>query len=226
MSDPIIKINGVLLSSIDKIDGITQSSIVKVDGITTFQKATLSATKYGYYNLNNTTSWTSVVNAISSSTNQTSSLLIASEVGTTRVGTIFSNVRINLQFDLSSYSTSSILNAKLSLDVGGITTTATPNEVFVLDLGNTFDFPTLNDGDYSLYIQSGSFTEYATDTISTTGLYELGFSAAAITTANTYPSAYSMALLTYFDRNDIAPNLNDQYNVYFNSTPQLLIEFQ
>jgi hypothetical protein len=219
---------GILWEDIVAIAGASAASVISMSGAPApppIQTATLSATKYGLYTAISTTSWTLAVNAASSTANATSSLAINSQVSPTRTGTINANTRINLQFDLSSYSTSSILNAKLTLDVGGITTTATPNEVFVLDLGNTFDFPTLNNANYSLYIQSGSFTEYATDTISTTGLYELGFSAAAITTANTYPSAYSMALLTYFDRNDIAPNINDQYLLAFNSTPELIIAF-
>jgi hypothetical protein len=225
-SSPIIKINGVSLNSIDKINGIAKSSIAYVDGIITTQVATLSATKYGLYTAISTTSWTLAVNAASSTANSTSSLAINSQVSPTRTGTINNNTRINLQFDLSSFSTSSILSASLLLDVGGITTTATPNEVFVLDLGDTFDFPTLNNANYSLYIQSGSLTEYATNTIDGTGLYALQFNATALATASTYPAAYSMALLTYHDRNDIAPGLNDQYLVAFNGTPELQIIFQ
>jgi hypothetical protein len=201
----ITKINGVLLNSIDKINGIAKSSIVsKVNGIKTTQvTATLSATKYGLYTATSTTSWTVVINAASSVNNSTSSLSIGSGVFPSRTGTTYVNTRVNLQFDLSSFSTSSILSAKLIFDVNGITTTATPNEVFVLDLGgDTFDFPTLNNANYSLVYQSGSLTEYATNTIDNTGLYELQFNATALATASTYPAAYSMALLTYQDRQD------------------------
>jgi hypothetical protein len=225
----IKNVYGILWGDIVAITGASAASVISMSGAPApppTQTATLSATKYGLYTATSTTSWTLAVNALSSSTNATSSLAIASEVAPTRTGTINVNTRINLQFDLSSYSTSSILSASLKLDVNAITTTATPNEVYVLDLGDTFDFPTLNNGDYSLVYQSGSLTEYATDTISTTGLYELGFSAAAITTANTYPSAYSMALLTYHDRNDTAPASNTQYLVSFTSTPELEITYQ
>ena len=214
------------MSSIDKINGIAKSSIVYVNGITTTQVAILSATKYGRYTATSNTSWTLAVNAASSTVNSTSSLAINSQVSPTRTGTININTRINLQYDLSSFSTSSILSASLIFNVGGITTTATPNEVFVLDLGDTFDFPTLNNANYSLYIQSGSNTEYATDTVSTTGPFSLNFNATALATANTYPAAYSMAVLTYHDRNDIAPGLNDQYLVGFQNTPELEITFQ
>ena len=215
------------MSSIDKINGIAKSSIGYVDGIIAYQVATLSATKYGLYSATSTTSWTLAVNAASSTVNSTSSLAINSQVSPTRTGTININTRINLQYDLSSFSTSSILSASLILDVSSVTTTALPNEVFVLDLGDTFDFPTLNNANYSLYIQSGSLTEYATNTIDNTGLYELQFNATALATASTYPAAYSMALLTYHDRNDIAPGPgSSQYAVSFNNIPELEIKFK
>jgi hypothetical protein len=118
------------------------------------------------------------------------------------------------------------LAAKLKLNVTTIDTSATPNQIYVLDLGgSTFSFPTPNDSDYSLVYQQGNLDEYATDSITTTGLYELGFSSAAITVANTYPTAYSMAILTYHDRNDTAPSLNTFYSVYFD-TPELEITYQ
>ena len=223
----IIKINGVLLNSIDKINGIAKSSIVYVNGITTTQVAILSATKYGRYTATSNTSWTLAVNAASSLNNSTSSLLIDSSVIIGRIGQLNINTRMNLQYDLSSFSTSSILKASLIFDVGGITTTATPNQVFVLDLGDTFDFPTLNNANYSLVYQSGSLTEYASETVDNTQLYELPFNATALATASTYPAAYSMALLTYHDRNDIAPGPgSSQYAVSFNNIPELAIKFQ
>ena len=226
----ITKISGVLWANLAKVGGIAKASIAKVNGVSAgppIQTATLSARKYGLYTATSTTSWTLAVNAISSISNQTISLAIASQVAPTRTGTINVNTRVNLEFDLSSFSTSSILSASLKLDVGSITTTATPNQVFVLDLGGaTFNFPTLNNADYSLVYQSGSITQYATDTISTTGVFNLNFNATALATASTYPAAYSMALLTYHDRNDTAPGLNDQYYVGFNSTPELEIKFQ
>jgi hypothetical protein len=223
----ITKLSGVSWSSIDKIDGITKSSIGLINGISTIQTATLSATKYGSYIATSTTSWAIAVNAISSIANQTHSLSIGSEVAPTRTGTININTRINLQFDLSSFSTSSILYGGLSFDVGGITTTATPNEVYVLDLGGaTFDFPTLNNANYSLVYQSGSLTEYGIGTIDSTGLTGVDFYEAAIIEANTFPAAYSMALLTYQDRNDEAPGRNEQYLVAFNGIPELVIYYQ
>ena len=226
----ITKLSGVLWANLAKVGGIAKASIVKVNGISAgppIQTATLSATKYGLYTALSTTSWTLVVNAASSINNSTSSLAINSQVAPTRTGTNYINTRVNLQFDLSSFSTSSILSASLKLDVSGITTTApSQNKAFVLDLGDTFNFPTLNNANYSLYLQSGSLTGYATDTIYTTGLYELNFSAAAITEANTFPAAYSMALLTYHDAKDTAPSLTQQYSLYFNGTPELEITFQ
>jgi hypothetical protein len=87
--------------------------------------------KYGWYTALSTTSWAIAINAISSVNNSTSSLVIGSEVAVTRAGTLYINGRVNLQFDLSSFSTSSILGASLTLDVSGITTTAIPNEVYV-----------------------------------------------------------------------------------------------
>lgn len=224
-------------SSIVKVDGIAKASIEKVSGVEAvsgppIQTATLSATKYGQYNATSTTSWTLAVNALSSNSTTNTNVSLNSQVAPSRTGTSYFVSRANLQFDLSSYSTSSILSAKLLLDVNGITTTATPNEVYVLDLGGaTFDFPTLNNADYSLVYQSGSLTEYATGTINTTGLHELNFSTAAITEANTYPAAYSMALLTYHDRNDTAPSLNDRYQVAIQTTspyqpPELEITYQ
>jgi hypothetical protein len=224
-SSPIIKINGVLLSSIDKIDGITKSSIVNVDGITTTQVATLSATKYAVYTAGNP-SWTIAVNAISSIQSSIFNLAADASAVPGRTGTNYFNTRTNVQFNLSSYSAYTILSAKLKLNVTSITTSATPNQIYVLDLGgSTFSYPTPTDSDYSLVYQQGNLDEYATDTINNTGLYELGFSSAAITTANTYPSIYSMAILTYQDRNDTAPTLNTFYSVYFN-TPELEITYQ
>lgn len=225
----IVNLSGVSWSSISKVNGIAKASIAKVNGVSAgppIQTATLSATKYGLYTATSTTSWTLAVNAISSIYNSTSSLAIASSVSPTRTGTINVNTRVNLQFDLSSFSTSSILSASLKFDVNGITTTALPNEVFVLDLGDTFDFPTLNNANYSLVYQSGSITQYATDTISTTGVFNLNFNATALATASTYPAAYSMAVLTYHDRNDTAPGLNEQYSFGFNGTPELEITYQ
>jgi hypothetical protein len=164
------------------------------------------------YTAASTIDWSLAVNSISSVSNSTSSLSINSQVHPTRTGTNNINTRVNLQFDLSSFSTSSILSASLLLDVNGINTTATPNEVFVLDLGGaTFDFPTLNNTNYSLVYQSGSLTEYATDTVSTTGIFNLNFNATALATASTYPAAYSMALLTYQDRQDVSPGSYNQY---------------
>jgi hypothetical protein len=234
MSDPIIKINGTSWSSISNVNGIAKASIVSMSGVPApppTQTATLSATKYGQYNTTSNTSFTLAVNALSSNSNSTVSVSIQATVTPSRTGTSYTVSRANLQFDLSSYSTSSILSAKLLLNVNSVILTATPNEVYVLDLGGaTFNFPTLNNADYSLVYQSGSLTEYATDTINSTGLYELNFSAAAITEANTFPAAYSMALLTYHDRNDTAPALNDRYQVASQTTspyqpPELVIEF-
>jgi hypothetical protein len=168
--------------------------------------------------------------SISSNFNSTSlySLVINSQVHPTRTGISNINTRINLQFDLSSYSAYTILSASLKLDVSSINTTATPNEVFVLDLGGaTFDFPTLNNTDYSLVYQSGSGTEYATDTVSTTGIFNLNFNATALATASTYPAAYSMALLTYQDRQDVSPGSYNQYTIVMSgSTPELEITYQ
>jgi hypothetical protein len=226
----ISKLNNVSWSSIVKVDGITKASIAKVAGISAgppIQTATLSATKYGYYTAVNTTSWTTVVNALSSINNSTTFLALSSGAYPARTGTSYTNTRINLQFNLSSYSAYTILSAKLKFNVNGIDTGATPNEVYVLDLGgNTFDFPTLNNANYSLVYQQGNLDEYATDTINNTGLYELGLSSAAITVANTHPSVYSMALLTYQDRNDTAPSLNTQYVISINGTPELEITYQ
>jgi hypothetical protein len=226
---PISKINSVLWSSLSKVNGIAKASIAKISGVSAgppIQTATLSATKYGLYTALSTTSWAIAINAISSVNNSTTSLAIGSEVAVTRTGTNYINTRVNLQFDLSSFSTSSILGASLTLDVSGITTTAIPNEVYVLDLGNTFDFPTLNNTNYSLVYQQGSLTEYATDTIDNTGLYELQFNATALATASTYPAAYSMALITYQDRQDEPPGSNEQYVLYFNGIPELEITYQ
>jgi hypothetical protein len=226
----IKNVYGILWEDIVTITGVSAASVISMSGAPApppIQTATLSATKYGLYTATSNTSWTLAVNAISSISNQTMSLVIDSLVTPSRTGTLYVNTRVNLQFDLSSYSTSSILSASLKLDVNTIETTATPNEVFVLDLGgDTFDFPTLNNADYSLVYQSGSLTEYATDTISTTGTFNLNFNATALATASTYPAAYSMALLTYHDRNDTAPALNDRYLVSFTSTPELEITFQ
>jgi len=234
----ISKLNNISWSSIVKVDGIAKASIAKVSGESTvaIQTATLSATKYAWYIVENT-SWSLAVNEISAGNVYSSSLNINSSVIPTKGFSLYHNHRMNLQFDLSSYSTSSILSATLLLDVNSITTTATPNQVYVLDLGGaTFIFPipspfdpsgyTAARANYSLVYQSGSLTEYATDTINNTGLHELNFSAAAITTANTHPSVYSMALLTYHDRNDIAPSLYNQYLVQLGSIPQLKITYQ
>jgi hypothetical protein len=225
----ISKLNNVSWSSIVKIDGIAKASIAKVSGISAgppIQTATLSATKYGYYGTSSPTSFTLAVNALSSSFNGTTFMFIDSTVVPSRTGANYFNARANLQFDLSGYSAYTILSAKLKIDVIGCTTSATPNTVYVLDLGgNTFSFSTLNNADYSLVYQQGNLDEYATDTINNTGLYELGLSSTAITVANTHPSVYSMALLTYHDRNDSAPSLNTGYTVQFN-TPQLEITYQ
>ncbi len=234
----ITKINGVLWANLSKVSGIAKASIAKVAGESTvaIQTATLSATKYAGYIVENT-NWSLAVNTISAGNLYSSSLNIKSSVISTKGLSLYHNHRMNLQFDLSSYSTSSILSATLLLDVNSITTTATPNQVYVLDLGGaTFIFPIPSPFDpsgytaartnYSLVYQSGSLTEYATDTINNTGLHELNFSAAAITTANTHPSVYSMALLTYHDRNDIAPSLYNQYLVQLGSIPQLKITYQ
>ena len=230
----ITKISGVLWANLAKVGGIAKASITDIGGVSVGpppQTATLSATKYGQYSATSTTSWTLAVNALSSNSNSTVGVTLNSQVARSRTGTSNFVSRANLQFDLSSYSTSSILSAKLLLDVNSVILTATPNKVYVLDLGGaTFNFPTLNNADYSLVYQSGSLTEYATDTIDSAGLYELNFSAAAITEANTFPAAYSMALLTYHDRNDTAPSLNDRYQVAIQTTspyqpPELVIEF-
>ena len=234
----ITKINGVPWANLSKVSGIAKASIAKVAGESTvaIQTATLSATKYAWYIVENT-NWSLAVNAISAGNLYSSSLNIKSSVISTKGLSLYHNHRMNLQFDLSSYSTSSILSATLLLDVNSITTTATPNQVYVLDLGGatfTFPIPPVYDtigttaalANYSLVYQSGSLTEYATDTINNTGLHELNFSAAAITTANTHPSVYSMALLTYHDRNDIAPSLYNQYLVQLGSIPQLRITYQ
>lgn len=225
----IVNLNGVSWSSIVKVDGITKASIAKVSGVSAgppIQTATLSATKYGYYGTTSPTNFSQAVNALSSTYNGTTFMFIDSTVVPTRTGTMSVNARLNLQFNLSSYSAYTILSAKLKINVVGITTSATPNTVYVLDLGgNTFSFPTLNNADYSLVYQQGSLTQYATDTIDNTGLYELGLSSAAITVANTYPSVYSMALLTYHDRNDTSPSLNTGYSVQFD-TPELEITYQ
>lgn len=233
MAEVIKKIYDILWDDINAITSIGTNTIISMSGVPApapgppIQTATLSAAKYGYYYSIDSTSWTLVVNALSSNANATSSLAIISDITPIRTGNAFFNQRMNLQYDLSSFSTSSILSATLKLDVGGITTTATPNEVYVLDLGGaTFDFPTLNNANYSIVYQTGSLTQYATDTVSTTGTFNLGFSAAAITEANTYPAAYSMALLTYHDRNDTAPTVGTAYGVNFNGIPELEITFQ
>jgi len=224
----ISKLNGTAWSSIVKVDGITKASIAKVAGISAgppIQTATLSATKYAVYTAGNP-SWTVAVNALSSIVSSIFNLAADASAVPGRTGTNYFNTRTNVQFDLSSYSAYTILSAKLKLNVTSITTSATPNQIYVLDLGgSTFSFSTPNDSDYSLVYQQGNLDEYATDTIDNTGLYELGFSSAAINTANTHPSAYSMAILTYHDRNDTAPALNTFYSVYFD-TPQLEITYQ
>ena len=231
----ITSISGVSWSSISNVNGIAKASISSIGGAPAgpppSQTAILSATKYGQYNATSPISWTLAVNALSSYSNSTYVLTLNSNVAPSRTGTSYTVGRANLQFDLSSYSTSSILSAKLLLDVISVISPASPNEVYVLDLGGaTFNFPTLNNADYSLVYQSGSLIEYATDTINSAGLYELNFSAAAITEANTFPAAYSMALLTYHDRNDTAPSLNDRYQVAIQTMspwqpPKLVIEF-
>ena len=224
----IVNLNGTSWSSISKVNGIAKASIAKVSGVSTgppIQTATLSATKYAWYTAGNS-SWTVAVNAFSSIVSGISNLVADASAVPGRTGTIYFNTRTNVQFDLSSYSAYTILSAKLKLNVTSITTSATPNQIYVLDLGgSTFSFSTPNDSDYSLVYQQGNLDEYATDTIDNTGLYELGFSSAAITTANTHPSAYSMAILTYHDRNDTAPALNTFYSVFFN-TPELEITYQ
>jgi len=224
----ITKLNNISWSSISKVDGIAKASISKVAGISAgppIQTATLSATKYAVYTAGNP-SWTVAVNALSSIYSSTSNLGADAAAIPSRTGTSYFNTRTNLQFNLSSYSAYTILAAKLKLNVTTIDTSATPNEVYVLDLGgNTFSFPTPNDADYSLVYQQGNLDTYAYDSITTTGLYELGFSSTAITVANTYPTAYSMAILTYHDRNDTAPSLNTFYSVYFD-TPELEITYQ
>jgi hypothetical protein len=226
----IVNLSGVSWSSISKVNGIAKASISKVSGIEAasgppIQTATLSATKYVVYTAGNP-SWTVAVNALSSIYSSTFNLAADASAVPGRTGTSYFNTRTNLQFNLSSYSAYTILSAKLKINVTTIDTSATPNEVYVLDLGgNTFSFPTTNDADYSLVYQQGNFDEYAYDSITTTGLHELGFSAAALTTANTYPTAYSMAILTYQDRNDTAPALNTFYSVYFD-TPELEITYQ
>ena len=234
MSEVIKRVNGILWEDIKVINSIGVKDImVSMSGAPAPpptpppSTATLSATKYGRYTATSNTSWTLAVNAASSIANSTSTLSISSGVFPSRAGTTYANTRVNLQFDLSSFSTSSILSATLKLDVSSITTTApSQNKAFVLDLGDTFDFPTLNNANYSLYLQSGSLTEYATDTIYTTGTFYLNFDATALATANTYPAAYSMALLTYHDVKDTAPGLNQQYSLYFNGTPELVITYQ
>ena len=230
MSEVIKRVNGILWEDINTISGISAASVISMSGAPApppIQFATLSATKYGSYTKTFTNSWTIAVNSISSNFNSTSSLEINSQVHPTRTGINNINTRINLQFDLSSFSTSSILSATLKLDVSSITTTApSQNKAFVLDLGDTFDFPTLNNANYSLYLQSGSLTEYATDTIYTTGTFYLNFDATALATANTYPAAYSMALLTYHDVKDTAPGLNQQYSLSLQNIPELVITYQ
>jgi hypothetical protein len=232
MSEVIKRVNGILWEDINTISGISAASVISMSGAPApppIQFATLSATKYGSYTRTSTISWTLAVNSIISNFNSTGgipSLAINSQVQPTRTGTNNINTRINLQFDLSSYSAYTILSASLKLDVGGINTTATPNEVFVLDLGDTFDFPTLNNANYSLVYQSGSLTEYATDTVSTTGIFNLNFNATALATASTYPAAYSMALLTYQDRQDVSPGSYNQYIISINGTPELEITYQ
>jgi hypothetical protein len=118
---------------------------------------------------------------------------------------------------------------RLKLDVSGITTTIPyQNKAYVLDLGDTFDFPTLNNANYSLvYFNQGSLTEYATDTIDHyRNILTYNFDATALATANTYPAAYSMALITYQDRQDEPPGSNEQYVLYFNGIPELEITYQ
>jgi hypothetical protein len=224
----IVNLNGTSWSSISKVNGIAKASIAKVNGVSAgppIQTATLSATKYAVYTAGNP-SWTVAVNAISSIYSSISNLAADASAVPGRTGTNYFNTRTNVQFNLSSYSAYTILSAKLKLNVTSIATSATPNQIYVLDLGgSTFSYPTPTDSDYSLVYQQGNLDEYATDTINNTGLYELGFSSAAITTANTYPSIYSMAILTYQDRNDTAPTLNTFYSVYFN-TPELEITYQ
>ena len=154
MSEVIKRVNGILWEDINTISGISAASVISMSGAPApppIQFATLSATKYGSYTKTFTNSWTIAVNSISSNFNSTSSLEINSQVHPTRTGINNINTRINLQFDLSSYSAYTILSASLKLNVSSINTTATPNEVFVLDLGGaTFDFPTLNNTNYSL----------------------------------------------------------------------------
>ena len=224
----ITKISGVLWANLAKVGGIAKASITNIGGASAgppIQDATLSATKYAVYTAGNP-SWTAAVNAISSIYSSTFNLAADASAVRSRTGTNYFNTRTNVQFDLSSYSAYTILSATLKLNVTSITTSARPNQIYVLDLGgSTFSYPTPTDSDYSLVYQQGNLDEYATDSIDNTGEYELGFSSAAITTANTYPSIYSMAILTYQDRNDTAPTLNTSYSVYFN-TPLLAITYQ
>ena len=226
---PISKVNGIAWESITNYIGIAKASIAKVSGVEAvsgppIQSATLSATKYATYVAGNP-SWTVAVNAISGVA-RTNNLGVAAAALRGRTGTSYFNVRTNVQFDLSSYSAYTILSATLKLNVTYIDTSATPNEVYVLDLGgSTFSYPTPNNSDYSLVYQQGSLTEYAIGTIDSTGLTGVNFYEAAITEANTFPAAYSMAILTYQDRNDSAPSLNTFYDVGFN-TPELEITYQ
>jgi len=228
MSEVIKRVNGILWEDIITISGVSAASVISMSGAPApppIQFATLSATKYAVYTAGNP-SWTIAVNAISSIVSSTSSLAADAAAVPGRTGTNFFNTRTNVQFDLSSYSTSSILSASLKLNVTYIDTSATPNEIFVLDLGgSTFSFPTPTNSDYSLVYQSGSITEYATDTVSTTGTFNLIFNAEALATASTYPAAYSMAILTYQDLNDTAPSVSTFYSVLFD-TPELEITYQ
>lgn len=224
----VVSISGVAYESISSIAGTSKASIASIGGAETgppIQTATLSATKYAVYTAGNP-SWTVAVNALSSIYSSTSNLGADASAVPSRTGTNYFNTRTNLQFDLSSYSAYTILGAKLKINVTTIDTSASPNKLHVLDLGgSTFSFPTTNDSDYSLVYQQGNRDEYVTDEVSTTGLYELALSSIAIDLANTHPTIYSMAILTFHDLNEVAPELNTFYSVYFD-TPELEITYQ
>lgn len=226
----ISKLNGTAWSSIVKVDGITKASIAKVAGISagpSIQYATLNATKYATYDKYSTTSWAIAVGSISSDNSQTSNLYINSQVFPTRTGTGYLNSRTNVQFDLSSYSAYTILSMTLTVNVTGITVNDVQSKFFAMDLGgNTFSFPTTANSDYSIYKQSGNITAYIDgEGIDSTGEWELPMTATAVTTANTFPSAFSMALVTKYDKDEAEPNLNAQYYVVFDA-PKLNIAYQ
>lgn len=225
----ISKLNNVSWSSIVKVDGITKASIAKVAGVTTgppIQYATLNATKYATYSKSSTTSWAIAIGSLSSDTSQTVSLAINSQTAVGRTSTVYNNARTNIQYDLSSYSAYTILSMKLIVNVTGLTVNNTTPALYATDLsGNTFSYPTTANSDYSIYKQSGAGKIYVNDIVDAMMQYELTMTSVALDFANTFPSAFSMALVTRNDFLEVEPNLNTQYYLGFD-VPQLYIEYQ